>query len=257
MNRRVLLGTIAGLAWVAFLAFAPGAMAQRTSAPARIGGMAPVFEGDSLDASLLMLEQLKPYVYRGKVAQEEGFYVADRFARCAVGLNLDRARNLLDAAMTPEGHNLSDEQRYYTRLRGCAVKRIYIDRDFMRGALAAHIIAARPEVADTVPVQSQDELIDYLQAIEVAERSTTNLLTMTQLGYECRAALAPKEAYYSLMREPGSDEEGAALRQLEQKTPLCNVFFGEEQLSNWFQRTFVASGLYHWQQYRAGKPFTF
>lgn len=200
--------------------------------------------------SEIMFDQKVPYQYRGKVEQEEAFDVATKFARCAVKLNEGMARDLLDRAMSEEGIHIDDEQAYYDRLRGCAIRRMYMDRDFMRGSLASFILLRSPEMADVASAKTEEELVEFLTAVEVGKASFEDAITSTQIGFECRAAMVPSAAYRILEQEPGSEAEAAAFKALTELTPYCDPAFRDDELSHWFSRLFVARGLYHWNQFR-------
>lgn len=228
-------------------AFIPGTAAAQD--PANPEEMAAFM---SNRMSEMMVDQKMPYQYRGKVEQEEAYFVATNFARCAVKLNEGMARDLLDRAMSEKGIHIDDEQAYYDRLRGCAVRKMYMDRDFMRGSLASYILLQSPDMANVESARTEEELVEFLTAVEVGKASFEDAITSTQIGFECRAAMVPSAAYRILEQEPGSAEEAAAFKALADLTPYCDPAFRDEELSHWFSRLFVARGLYHWNQYRNG-----
>lgn len=196
-----------------------------------------------------LLQQLVPYEYRSEIEQEEAFYVANSFARCAIKLDEKGARALLDKTMF-EGVYLAEEQDYYDRLRGCAIKYKLVDREFMRGSLARHVLLRHEKMAEVQSAITEAELIDFLKSVEVTDKKFVRTLTSTQVGYQCRAAMVPDIAYAVLENEPNSKREASALRRLEEATPYCDALFKDEEPSLWFKRAFLARGLYHWNQYR-------
>jgi hypothetical protein len=73
---------------------------------------------------------------------------------------------------------------------------------------------------------------------------------VTQLGYQCRAAVSPSATYAVLATEPETPQEEAALAALDRRSAICDAFFGRgEEVSHWFRRAFVARGLYYWQRF--------
>lgn len=211
------------------------------------------FDKFATDSDGKAIRGLIPYRYRGAGEQAEAFFVADTFARCAVKLSEKRARNLLNLSMDG-GIHIEQEQAYYDRLKGCAIRRAAIDREFMRGSLAVHILLNHEEIGSVEPALTQVELLDFLRAVEVVDGNFTQNLTSTQLGFQCRAALAPDLAHGILAKEPGSDSEANAIIEIEEKTSYCNSLFENDKPTNWFARVFLARGLYHWGEFRKEYP---
>lgn len=210
------------------------------------------FDKFATDSDEKALRGLVPYEFRGAGEQAEAFFIADSFARCAVRLSEKRAKKLLNRSMKG-GIHIEQEQAYYDRLKGCAVRRAAIDREFMRGSLAVHILLEDVETVAVEPVLKKEELIAFLGSVEVADGRFTKNQTSTQLGFQCRAALAPDLAYKVLEMDPGSEAEAEAIKRVAEKTSYCDSLFQKDP-TNWFARVFLARGLYHWQQFREDHP---
>lgn len=153
-----------------------------------------------------------------------------------------------------DGIHIEDEQKYYDRLRGCAIRRENIDREFMRGSLALHLLLKDEKYALVAPARTKDEVLDFLRSVEVSDRQFAKQLVSPQLGFQCRAALVPMAAYRVLEKEAGSDEEATALDDLAEKTPFCDALFGDSLPTTWFARSLLARGLYNWNRFQIGKP---
>ena len=191
-----------------------------------------------------------PFIYRGDSEQTRGAWIARGFARCAVKLSDDRAQVLLDSSIAGRAHPVGYEQRYFARFRSCVPSSGKVDVSLVRGALAEHMVLFGQPPAGYRAASSVPELIEYLRFVEALEASAENLVTVTQLGYQCRAAVSPAATYAVLSTEPESLEEENALAELDSRTRLCDVFFERgEEVSHWFRRAFVARGLYYWARF--------
>jgi hypothetical protein len=221
-----------------------------SSAGAQGVAIGPSPESVLFDFAATRMQDSSPFIYRGDSEQERGAWVARGFARCAVKHSGERARQLLDSSIAGRAHPVGYEQRYFRRFRTCTPISGMADVGLIRGALAEHVLLSNAPPDGFRAAASVPELIDYLGYVEALEASADNIVTVTQLGYQCRAALSPAATYAALDKEPGSAEEANALSELDRRTPLCDVFFDRgEEVSHWFRRAFVARGLYYWQRF--------
>jgi hypothetical protein len=243
MNRATVLSAF--LAATISLGVLPNSAAAQN--PPRIG---PDQAAVLMNFADLRMQDSAPFIYRGDSEQERGAWVARGFARCAVKHSHERARELLDSSIAGRAHPVGYEQRYFRRFRTCTPTSGMADVGLIRGAIAENVVLSNAPPAGFRAAASVPELIDYLRYVEALEASADNIVTVTQLGYQCRAALSPAATYAALDKEPGSAEEQNALRELDRRTPLCDVFFDRgEEVSHWFRRAFVARGLYYWQRF--------
>ena len=203
-------------------------------------------------ADLLMLEveNSTPYYYRAAWQQRRGFDVTRRFGRCAVKLSPSRARDYLAASGPFSSADIGEEIRFVTRMRNCSPAKLKVDRDFLRGALAEHLIEA--EFPETMRgARNESEMIAFLRSVEFDHSDANDLVSLVRLGYQCRVAAVPDLALEILETEPGSEEEEGLLDLLERRTFACDPFFRGGDLSNYFARTFVSRGLYDWSLFMA------
>ena len=224
-----------------------------SSAGAQGVAIGPAPEAVLFDFAATRMRDSAPFIYRGDSEQERGAWIARGFARCAVKHSDERARQLLDSSIAGRAHSVGYEQRYFRRFRTCTPTSGIADVGLIRGALAERVLLSNAPPAGFRAAASVPELIDYLRYVEALEASADNIATVTQLGYQCRAALSPAATYAALDKEPGTAEEVEALSELDRRTPLCDVFFDRgEEVSHWFRRAFVARGLYYWQRFLEG-----
>jgi len=198
----------------------------------------------------LKLLDTAPFIYRSDAEQVRAAWSARSFARCAVKFSDDRSRELLEASIAGSRHPLGYEERFFRRLRNCAPSSGTNDVGLIRGALAERLLLSTRVPQGFRATTSVPELISYLRFVEALEASDENLVTVTQLGYQCRAAVSPSATYAVLQTEPESPQEEEALAALDRRSEICDVFFGRgEEVSHWFRRAFVARGLYYWQRF--------
>jgi len=228
------------LAAISFFSFS-------SSAAAQIG---PDSRTVAMELSALKFLDSAPFIYRSDAEQTRGAWIARSFARCAVKFSDDRSRELLESSIAGRDHPLGYEERFFRRLRNCAPSSGMSDVSLMRGALAERLLLSSRVPDGFRATSSIPELISYLGFVEALEASDENLVTVTQLGYQCRAAVSPSATYAVLATEPESVQEEGALKALDRRSSLCDVFFGRgEEVSSWFRRAFVARGLYYWQRF--------
>ena len=235
-------------ACVLFAAFSLASFPSSASAQGEALGPTP--EAVLFDFAEIRMRDSTPYIYRSEAQQGYGAWVARGFARCAVKLNSERARHLLDSSIAGQPHPVGYEQRYFRRLRTCTPSSGMADVGLVRGAVAERLLLSTRVPDGFRATSSVSELIEYLRFVEALEASEENLVTVTQLGYQCRAAVSPAAAYAVLRTEPESAEEDEALRDLDGRTSLCDVFFARgDDVNHWFRRAFVARGVYYWQRF--------
>ena len=212
--------------------------------------LGPLPEQVLFDFAATRMKDSTPFIYRSGPEQKRGAWVARGFARCAFRLNDERARVLLDSSIAARAHPVGYEKRYFQRFSGCVPSSGKVDVSLVRGALAEHTLLSTQPPQDYRATSSVPELIEYLRFVEALEASEENLVTVTQLGYQCRAAVSPSATYAVLGTEPESAEEEKALSELDGRTPLCDVFFERgNEVSHWFRRAFIARGLYYWERF--------
>lgn len=168
------------------------------------------------------------------------------FAGCAIKLNEDRVRQLLDQDRPGAKASKLEFDKFINRNRGCIVTNTTMDRDFMRGAMAEHLIVGDAELV--IP-QGGDatKVKDFIAAITIDSMSKDNPFAMGQLAAECRTVLAPVQVRAVLALESGSAAEKGALSVLKSATSACDGFAVEgKSLTPWFERAFAAQALYHW-----------
>ena len=172
------------------------------------------------------------------------------FGRCAVKLSPSRAREFLAGSGPFASANRREEVRYVTRMRNCSRARLNVDRDFLRGALAEHLIST--EFPETMRgAKDEAEIIAFLKSVEFDHTDAKDMVSLVRLGYQCRVAAIPDLAKDILATEPGSEEEAKQLDILEQRTFACDPFFRGGNLSRYFARTFVSRALYDWSLFLA------
>jgi len=202
------------------------------------------------DAVALYHDNSTPYYYRTLVEHRRGFDVSRAFGRCAVKMSPSRARDFLAGSGPYASANLRVERKYVTRLRGCAPAQLSVDRDFLRGAVAEHLIEADfPQALKSA--RDEAEMIAFLKSVEFDHTDSGDQVSLVRLGYQCRVAAIPVLGRLILQSEPGSDEEAELLGVLEDRTVACDPFFGDGDLSRFFARTFVSRALYDWYLFKS------
>lgn len=242
-------------ALVAAVMLCPTVAAQAPTGMARYEP-GTVFMSDSealsnfADAAALYNDNSTPYYYRDLRDQRRGFDVSRVFGRCAVKMSESRARAYLAGSGPYASADMRDETKYVTRLRGCAPARLVVDRDFVRGAVAEHLLKQDyPEFLEGA--RDEDEMIAFLRSVEFDHSDSADQVSLVRLGYQCRVAASPVIGREMLDTEPGSEEETALLEVLEKRTFACDPFFRGGDLSRFFARTFVSRALYDWALFKA------
>ncbi len=181
--------------------------------------------------------------------QSQAFANAKRFARCAVNMSAERSRLFLDQDAPYKSPKKLTDQQFFGRFKGCAPAQMHVDRDFIRGTLAEEVVLQTIPVDGLKAATSGAQVTEFVKKVAVEDPSTDKPLTATQLTTECRVAMAPGPARSVLETEPGSDEEKSALATLAVLTPQCNLFVDVAPMTGYFQRAFIARGLYYWSDF--------
>lgn len=177
--------------------------------------------------------------------QQEHWQAADRFASCATNLNSDRVRELLDQAVEGKAKKRIELGDFVNRNQGCVVAAGGIDGDFLRGAMAQHIVTGSSEALP--PPGDATAVMKFLKTVSVPKMDKDDPFIAGQLVAECRVGFAPIAARALLAAEADTPAETGALAAMKAVTPQCDSLdTAKTKLTPRFERAYVAQALYHW-----------
>lgn len=177
--------------------------------------------------------------------QRDNWEAADRFASCATNLNAERVRELLDQAIEGKAKKRVELGDFINRNQGCVVAAGGIDGDFLRGALAQHIVTGNSEALP--PPGDSAAVTKFLKTVSVPKMDKDDPFIAGQLVAECRVGFAPVAARALLATEVDTPAEAGALAAMKAVTPQCNSLdTATTKLTPRFERAYAAQALYHW-----------
>lgn len=177
--------------------------------------------------------------------QSENWDAANRFASCAANLNSDRVREVLDQAVEGKAKKRIDLGDFVSRNQGCVVAAGGIDGDFLRGAMAQHIVTGSSDPLP--PPGDSTAVMKFLKTVSVPKMDKDDPFIAGQLVAECRVGFAPVAARALLATEADTPAEAGALAAMKAVTPQCDSLdTAKTKLTPRFQRALAAQALYHW-----------
>lgn len=179
--------------------------------------------------------------------QAENWDAATRFASCAINLNAERVRELLDQAVEGKTKKRVELGEFVKRNQGCVVVAGGVDGDFLRGALAENIVTANTDPLP--PAGDAAAVTRFLSSVAVPRVDGDDPFSSAQLVAECRVGFAPIAARGLLATEPGTPAEAGALAAMKSVTPQCDSLdTAKTKVTPWFERAYAAQALYHWSE---------
>jgi hypothetical protein len=177
--------------------------------------------------------------------QSEHWDASNRFASCAIGFNSDRVRELLDQAVEGKAKKRVELGDFVNRNQGCVVAAGGIDGDFLRGAMAQHIVTGSSDALP--PPGDSAAVMKFLKTVSVPKMDKDDPFITGQLVAECRVGFAPVAARALLATDVDTPAETGALAAMKAVTPQCNSLdTAKTKLTPRFERAFAAQALYHW-----------
>lgn len=230
---------------MALPAIAQTAGTIRQGSPSRQGSTANDQGGFESTFNTLRAGQARMEFLGNPGRQKENWEAANRFASCAINLNSDRVRELLDQAIAGKAKKRVELGDFVNRNQGCVVAAGGIDGDFLRGAMAQGIVTSSSEALP--PPGDSAAVTKFLKTVSVPKMDKDDPFITAQLVAECRVGFAPVAARGLLATEPDTPAETGALAAMKAVTPQCDSLdTAKTKVTPRFERAFAAQALYHW-----------
>ena len=247
------LFTIAVLGISAVTVAATPALAQSTPSPSPAPAPAPAPVPTPTTAPGQSKEMLAEQYARNRSELEmrqimsdtesyaRAYELADFVSRCVVDKMGEDAAKLVGGAMTDDEEYKALSKAMARPLRTCLRRETTgLPMLVVNGALAENLVRARePQLEPRAMSVNQDEA-DAFTAMAPGVR-----ITFDMIG-RCAAVYSPGLTYEVLKSKPGSNAEEEALDALYAATPECGLAESPEGAPATYQRSVLASGLFHW-----------
>jgi len=233
------------------LALVSAAMGAAASASGQYAA-GPTYDPRALEANIQESLKSRMELLERPAEQSGQWDIASRYARCAISLNEDRVRLLLDQGVEGKAPRRLEFEDFLRRNKGCVIASDNLDRDVLRAAMAEQIVTAMETALP--PPGSSESVTAFIRSVKVPQMDKNNPFAAGQLLAECRVGFAPVAARALIATEPGSQAEAGALAAMKAVTPQCdNLDTAKTKLTPWFERAFASQALYHWIGFAGGK----